>query len=98
MPKLIAAVQHLPKAPEYRALASCYAHMGRLEEARAIIERLRTISPLVVPELNQFRNPEHRELLLSGAAGGRGGGMSQTRRLAAILAADVVLCSPVSTA
>jgi len=67
MPKLIAAAQHLPNAPEYhRALASCYAHMGRLEEARAIIERLRTISPLVVPELNQFRNAEHRELFLSG--------------------------------
>jgi len=67
MPKLIAAVQHVPNAPEYhRTLASCYAHMGRLEEARAIIERLRTISPLVVPELNQFRNPEHRDLLLSG--------------------------------
>jgi TolB-like protein/class 3 adenylate cyclase len=67
MPKLIAAVQHLPNAPEYqRALASCYAHMGRLEDARAIIERLRTISPVVVPELNQFRNPEHRELFLSG--------------------------------
>jgi adenylate cyclase len=67
MPKLIAAVQHLPNAPEYhRALASCYAHMGRLEEARAIIERLRTISPVVVPELNQFRNPEQRELYLLG--------------------------------
>jgi len=67
MPKLIAAVQHLPNAPEYhRALASCYAHMGRLEEARSTIERLRTISPIVVPELNQFRNPEHRELILSG--------------------------------
>jgi adenylate cyclase len=67
MPKLIGAVRHLPNAPEYhRALASCYAHMGRIEEARAIIERLRTISPLVVPELNQFRNPKHRELILSG--------------------------------
>jgi TolB-like protein/class 3 adenylate cyclase len=67
MPKLIAAVQHLPNAPQHhRVLASCYAHMGRLEEARAIIERLRTMSPLVVPELNHFRNPEHRELLLSG--------------------------------
>jgi TolB-like protein len=67
MPKLIAAVQHRPSAPQlYRVLASCYAHMGRLEEARAIIERLRTISPVVVPELNQFRNPEHRELFLSG--------------------------------
>jgi TolB-like protein/tetratricopeptide (TPR) repeat protein len=67
MPKLIAAVQHVPNAPEYhRALASCYAHMGRLEEARSVIERLRTISPVVAPELNQFRNPEHRELFLSG--------------------------------
>jgi TolB-like protein/class 3 adenylate cyclase len=67
MPKLIAAVQHLPNAPEYhRALASCYAHMGRLEEARSIIERLRTISQIVVPELNHFRNPNHRELMLSG--------------------------------
>jgi adenylate cyclase len=67
MPKLIAAVQHRRSAPQlHRVLASCYAHMGRLEEARAIIERLRTISPVVVPELNQFRNPEHRELFLSG--------------------------------
>jgi TolB-like protein/class 3 adenylate cyclase len=67
MPKLIAAVQHRPSAPQHhRVLASCYAHMGRLEEARAIIERLRTISPVVVPELNQFRKPEHRELFLSG--------------------------------
>jgi adenylate cyclase len=67
MPKLIAAGQHLPNAPQQqRVLASCYAHMGRLEEARAIIERLRTISPVVMPELNHFRNPEHRELILSG--------------------------------
>ena len=67
MPKLIAAGQHLPNAPQqHRVLASCYAHMGRLEEARAIIERLRTISPVVMPELNHFRKPEHRELILSG--------------------------------
>ena len=47
-------------------LASCYAHMGRLEEARAVIERLRAVSPVVVSELSQFRNQEHRELFLSG--------------------------------
>ena len=40
--------------------------MGRFEEARAIIERLRAISPVVVPELSQLRNQEHRELFLSG--------------------------------
>ena len=39
---------------------------ARLEEARAIIARLRTVSPVVVPELSQFRNQEHRELFLSG--------------------------------
>ena len=68
LPKLTLAVRHhLSNHPQaYRVLASCYAHMGRLEEARAIIERLRAVSPVVVPELNQFRNQEHRELILSG--------------------------------
>ena len=50
----------------YRWLASCYAHMGRLDEARNVVTRLRTVSPVVVPPATQFRNPEHRELLLSG--------------------------------
>ena len=40
--------------------------MGRLDEARAIVARLRAISPLVVPNVEQFRNAEDRELLLSG--------------------------------
>jgi adenylate cyclase len=50
----------------YRTLAACYAHMGRLDEARAIVARLRSVTPLVVPSLVQFRKPEDRELLLSG--------------------------------
>ena len=50
----------------YRLLASCYAHMGRLDEARAIVERLRTITSVVVPSVIPYRNPEHRELFLSG--------------------------------
>jgi pentatricopeptide repeat protein len=50
----------------YRSLASCYAHMGRLDEARAVIARLRLITPQVVPSHLPWRNPEHRELLLSG--------------------------------
>jgi hypothetical protein len=40
--------------------------MGRLDEARAIVARLRAISSLVVPSIVEFRNPEHRELYLSG--------------------------------
>jgi hypothetical protein len=50
----------------YRCLAACYAHLGRLDEAQAIIARLRAITPLVLHDTGIFRNPEHRELFLSG--------------------------------
>ena len=61
------AIQEMPDGPTaYRSLASCYAHMGRLAEAREIIERLRRLSPLLVPSFSYFRNPDDRELLLSG--------------------------------
>jgi hypothetical protein len=40
--------------------------MGRLDDARAIVERLRTVTPVVMPDTRQLRNPEHRELFLSG--------------------------------
>jgi TolB-like protein len=65
--KLLLAIQDHPGfPPSYRALAACFAHMGRLDEAREIVAQLRAITPLVVPSDVQFRNPEHRELLLSG--------------------------------
>jgi adenylate cyclase len=67
LPKLLLAVQEAPAFPiPYRWLASCYAHMGRLDEARDVIKRLRAVTPVVVPSATQFRNPEQRELLLSG--------------------------------
>ena len=89
--KLLLSIQGHPGSPTpYRSLAACYAHMGRLDEARATLAQLRAITPLVVPSDLPFRNPEDRELLLSGLrlATGRDD-MSQTRRLAAILAADI---------
>ena len=65
--KLLLAIQDDPGFPApYRFLAACYAHMGRLNEARAIVARLRAITPLVVPSELPFRNPEDRELALSG--------------------------------
>jgi len=65
--KLLLAIQDDPGLPApYRFLASCYAHMGRLDEARAIVARLRAITPLVMQSVTQFRNPEDRELFLSG--------------------------------
>jgi adenylate cyclase len=67
LPKLLLAIQEAPSFPTpYRWLASCYAHMGRLDEAKDIVKRLRAITPVVVPPATQFRDPEQRELLLSG--------------------------------
>jgi adenylate cyclase len=66
-PKLLHAIQENPGFPEpYRYLAACYAHMGRLDNAREVVARLRTITPLVRPDASYLRNPEHRELFLSG--------------------------------
>ena len=64
---LLSAIQYDPNnAPSYRYLASSYAHMGRMTDARSVIKRLRSISPLVVPTGTALRNPAHRELFLSG--------------------------------
>jgi len=48
--KLLASLERAPRFPvTYRVLAACYAHIGKLDEAREIVERLRAITPLVVP-------------------------------------------------
>jgi adenylate cyclase len=63
----LAVLDRLPKNPEiHRYLAACYAKIGRLDEAHQMVERLRTITPIIVPDHVQFRKPEHRELYLSG--------------------------------
>jgi tetratricopeptide (TPR) repeat protein len=67
LPDLLRAIQDDPGFPiAYRLLASCYVHLGRLGEAREIVRRLRSITPVVVSADGTPRNPEHRELLLSG--------------------------------
>jgi adenylate cyclase len=53
-------------APAYRALAACYAHMGRLNEARSTLKRLAALTPVLVPNADPFRHPEHSELFRSG--------------------------------
>ena len=40
--------------------------MGRLGEAREIVEQLRGIAPVVIRDRGPLRNPEQRELYLSG--------------------------------
>ena len=67
VPKLLLAIQDDPGFPlAYRCLAACYAHMGRLDDAREIVARLRAMTSVVMPDARQLRNAEHRELLLSG--------------------------------
>jgi adenylate cyclase len=50
----------------HRFLAACYAHMGQLQQAQETVERLRNVNPAVWPNTVPYRNPEHRELFLSG--------------------------------
>ena len=65
--KLLLSIQENSGAPvAYRFLAACYAHLGRLDEARAIVARLRVITALIVPSDLPWRDPEHRELFLLG--------------------------------
>jgi len=66
-PKLLLGIQDDPSFPiAYCILAACYAHMGRLDEARAIVAKLRAITPHVMQSHLPFRRPEDRELFLSG--------------------------------
>jgi adenylate cyclase len=67
VPKLLLAIQEDPSLPNpYRYLAACYAHMGLLDEARAIVRRLRAITRVVIPDLTYLRNTDHRDFYLSG--------------------------------
>jgi adenylate cyclase len=64
---LLRSLQEKPNwVPSYRFLASCCAHMGRLEEAQETVKRLRSLTNVVVPGAENWRNPEHRDLYLSG--------------------------------
>jgi adenylate cyclase len=72
VPKIQLAIQEDPSfPPSYRLLATCYAHLGRLDEARAALARLPKAAPLIMPKVERsyramFRNPEQRELALWG--------------------------------
>lgn len=49
-----------------RFLASCYIHLGRMDEARQVVARLRAITPAVVRKTTNYRDPVQREMFLSG--------------------------------
>ena len=61
------SLQEFPNwPPTCRFLAACCAHMGQLDEARQAIERLRAITSVIVASAAHWRDPEQRELFLSG--------------------------------
>jgi adenylate cyclase len=68
IPRLLAGVQQLPGFTAiHRFLALSYAHLGRLDEARAATDKLRAMG--VNPRhsfVKVFRRPEHQELIESG--------------------------------
>jgi adenylate cyclase len=58
-------------APCHRILAACYAHLGRLDDARKVIKMLDQITSVRIPNMEHFRIPEQRGFLegLRRAAG-----------------------------
>ena len=64
---LLVSLQQTPNWPPcLRFLASCYAHLGRLVDAGSIVEKLRQITPDLVPSAEHWRVREDREFFLEG--------------------------------
>jgi adenylate cyclase len=64
---LLRSLQEKPNwVPTYRFLASCCAHMGRLDEAREVVRQLRSLTNVLVPAAENWRDPNQREFYLSG--------------------------------
>ena len=64
---LLAAQEHPGWPSTYRFLASGYAHLGRLADAKEAVARLHMVTTTDMPtSVEQYRRPEDRELYLSG--------------------------------
>ena len=64
---LLRSLQEKPSwVPTHRFLASCYAQMGRLDEAREVVRRLRNMTSVVIPSATHWRDPQQREFYLEG--------------------------------
>jgi adenylate cyclase len=63
---LLSLQQHPDWIPTNRFLAACYGHLGQLDEAKIIIKRLRALTSVVLPNADNWRDPEQREFFLSG--------------------------------
>jgi len=63
---LLLLQEHPNWAPCLRFLASCYAHLGRLEDAQSIVAKLRQTTPVLVPSAEHWRVRKDREFYLDG--------------------------------
>jgi adenylate cyclase len=52
--------------PTLRFMAACLAHLGRLDEAREIVMRLRALTPVVILNADHWRIAEDRQFFLNG--------------------------------
>jgi adenylate cyclase len=52
--------------PCHRLLAVCYAHLGRLEDARKLVNRLKEMTPVLIPNVEHWRLPEQQEFYVTG--------------------------------
>jgi TolB-like protein len=65
--QLLLWMQDHPHHPNsHRFLAACYAHMGQLDKAHAVVARLHGITSEVMTDASWFRNPDQRALLIAG--------------------------------
>jgi pentatricopeptide repeat protein len=66
--KFLVAIHEDPNPVAYQGLVACYAHLGRLDEAREALSRLRSITPVFGPPEGRLATlmPEFRELVVSG--------------------------------
>jgi adenylate cyclase len=76
VPKFHLAIQEDPIPATYLGLAASYAQMGRLDQARGILAQRPAGSPTSVTPIfaESWRDPEHRQLLVSGLRLAAGGG------------------------
>jgi len=64
---LLVSLQQTPNwAPCLRFLAACYAHLGRMRDAQAIVEKLKSITPDPIPSAEHWRVREDQEYFLDG--------------------------------
>jgi pentatricopeptide repeat protein len=65
---ILVLIEEDPSPIAYQALIACYAHLGRLPEAREALSRLRSISSEVTPPASRLATlvPEFCKLVQSG--------------------------------